>query len=84
MPRVRDLGDEQRTGCVRDVAAHTHQPSPGKEHGLGVGAPGKRLDDGADYNEDTTDGGSMTATQVVRDVWGEEEDSEAAEAGKCS
>lgn len=82
MSWMRDLGDEQRTRRVRDVAAHAHEPAAGEEHGLGVGAGGQRLDDGAEDHEQASDGGAGPAAKHVGDVGREEEDGEAAEAGE--
>lgn len=79
-----NLGDEQGACAVRDVGAKAHDEATDEIHGITVDMGrlrGKSLEKRTEDNKDAAGGCTLLATESIGNVWGKEEDKEAAQSG---
>lgn len=81
--RVRDLGDEQRAGSVRNVAAKAHDDSSAVEHGVTAARVllDKSLDQSTNNNTSAPEGGTLLPSKTVGKVWCQRQREDASKTG---
>jgi hypothetical protein len=81
--RVRDLGDEQRAGSVRNVAAKAHDDSSAVEHGIAAARVllYKSLNQSTNNDTGTSEGSALLPSKTVGKIWSQRQREDASKTG---
>lgn len=84
MSRMCHLSDEEGTCCVADVAAHAHDKSTGKEHGIGIAWLRACLDRCPEDNKTAANCCSKATPAIIGNVRSDEKDGKPSKPRECT